>query len=108
MLDAEYPSCKECGAPAPTHNSACSVSIKDRNAEISRLRASHAELLAALRWAFSLAQIIQENHRQHRLQAGHDDICGTRPDGTQVIGLWQNEIDAESRAAKAIVNAEKV
>lgn len=45
--DAFY--CRECGCPLPNHSLNCSISAALNKAEIARLRASHAELLAALK-----------------------------------------------------------
>ena len=44
-MDAEYPGCDECGHPYPGHNAHCSVSIKNRNREIDRLK----DIVATLR-----------------------------------------------------------
>ena len=75
--------------------------------ELETLRASVGEMRKALEWATPLAELAIESHRLVRLKAGHSDICGTRKDGTKVVGIWQNEIDNIETARSLLAQTDK-
>ena len=59
------------------------------------------ELISALIWALPLAEIALEDHRQTRLQNGHDDIGR----GTKVLGLWPSEVEQRDKARAILAKA---
>jgi hypothetical protein len=68
----------------------------------SALQAESARLREALKWALPLAQLALETHRLERLRCGHSDIRGVYVNGTQCVGLWQDEIDRIEQARAAL------
>lgn len=66
----------------------------------------YQELIEALEWALPLAELAMEQHRQMRLQCGHNDLTYTTRRGVKFVGLSQAEWDRVERARRALAEAQ--